>query len=173
MKEYYPSYRAPSSLRVANPNPVRTGFWNNSMKSSSCFSFWQHVCCVIHSVELGRDRKAPDKMTISAVCASGVYRLWRNSGYAIGALTVGLWAGAFGGLTAIAAIRVLSFLSCVIVGAAMRETLWSKSNALHWSDIVQNLASSSRAGRNRHWACYHTSSYDFAYEAMEGWPSLP
>jgi uridine phosphorylase len=34
-------------------------------------------------------------------------------------------------------------------------------------DIVQNLASSGLANRNRHWACYHTSMYDFTYEGIE------
>ena len=34
-------------------------------------------------------------------------------------------------------------------------------------DIVQNLASSRLAERNRHWACYHTSMYDFTYEGIE------
>ena len=34
-------------------------------------------------------------------------------------------------------------------------------------DIVQNLASSGLAERNRHWACYHTSMYDFTYEGIK------
>jgi len=34
-------------------------------------------------------------------------------------------------------------------------------------DIVQNLASSRLAERNRHWACYHTSLYNFTYEGIE------
>ncbi len=55
--------------------------------------------------------------------AVGVYRLWRDGGYAAGALTAGLLADAFGGLTAIAAIGVLTFVSGVIVAVVMRETL--------------------------------------------------
>ena len=55
--------------------------------------------------------------------AVGVYRLWRDAGYAVGALTAGLLADAFGGLTAIAAIGALTFLSGAIVAAVMRETL--------------------------------------------------
>ena len=53
----------------------------------------------------------------------GVYRLWRDMGYAVGALTAGLLADAFGGWTAIAAIGALTFVSGVIVAAVMRETL--------------------------------------------------
>jgi len=34
-------------------------------------------------------------------------------------------------------------------------------------DIVQNLASSRLAERNRHWACYHTSMYNFSYDGIE------
>jgi len=55
--------------------------------------------------------------------AVGVYRLWRDAGYAVGALAAGLLADAFGGLTAIAAIGALTFLSGAIVAAVMRETL--------------------------------------------------
>jgi len=53
----------------------------------------------------------------------GVYRLWRDMGYAVGALTAGLLADAFGGWIAIAAIGALTFVSGVIVAAVMRETL--------------------------------------------------
>jgi uridine phosphorylase len=34
-------------------------------------------------------------------------------------------------------------------------------------DIGQNLVSSRLAERNRYWACYHTSMYDFTYEGIE------
>jgi MFS family permease len=60
--------------------------------------------------------------------AVGVYRLWRDSGYALGALAAGLLADAFGVTTAIAAIGVLTFLSGVIVATVMRETLRSLSH---------------------------------------------
>jgi MFS family permease len=60
--------------------------------------------------------------------AVGVYRLWRDAGYAVGALTAGLLADAFGGLTAIAAIGALTFVSGTIVAAVMRETHGSRSN---------------------------------------------
>lgn len=55
--------------------------------------------------------------------AVGVYRLWRDAGYAVGALSAGLLADAFGGSTAIAAIGALTFLSGAVVAAIMRETL--------------------------------------------------
>src|SRR5262249_43831843 len=55
--------------------------------------------------------------------AVGVYRLWRDAGYAVGALAAGLVADAFGGSTAIIAIGVLTFLSGLVVAADMHETL--------------------------------------------------
>jgi MFS family permease len=55
--------------------------------------------------------------------AVGVYRLWRDSGYAIGALTAGLLADAFGGSTAIGVIGALTFLSGALAAAVMQETL--------------------------------------------------
>jgi MFS family permease len=60
--------------------------------------------------------------------AVGVYRLWRDAGYAVGALAAGLLADAFGSLTAIAAIGALTFLSGAVVALVMRETLKQISN---------------------------------------------
>jgi MFS family permease len=55
--------------------------------------------------------------------AVGVYRLWRDAGYAVGALMAGLLADAFGGSIAIGAIGALTFLSGAVVAAMMHETL--------------------------------------------------
>jgi MFS family permease len=60
--------------------------------------------------------------------AVGVYRLWRDAGYAVGALAAGLLADTFGGSSAIIAIGALTFLSGAIVATAMRETLRPISN---------------------------------------------
>jgi MFS family permease len=57
--------------------------------------------------------------------AVGVYRLWRDGGYAVGALLSGLLADAFGLPAAIAAIGALTFLSGAIVAAVMYETVGS------------------------------------------------
>lgn len=54
--------------------------------------------------------------------AVGVYRLWRDLGYAVGALLSGIIADLFGVGWAIGAIGALTFLSGVIVAARMRET---------------------------------------------------
>jgi MFS family permease len=55
--------------------------------------------------------------------AVGVYRLWRDVGYAVGALISGLLADALGIPFAMAAIAALTFLSGVIVAVVMYETL--------------------------------------------------
>jgi MFS family permease len=61
--------------------------------------------------------------------AVGVYRLWRDSGYAIGALLAGILAEMFGVPWAIGVIGVLTFLSGVVVKFVMSETLRRKQLA--------------------------------------------
>jgi len=62
--------------------------------------------------------------------AVGVYRLWRDGGYAVGAILAGVLADALGIPFAIATIGGLTFLSGLIVAGVMYETLpiRSKSN---------------------------------------------
>jgi MFS family permease len=55
--------------------------------------------------------------------AVGVYRLWRDLGYAIGALLAGLTADAFGLNVAMWVIAALTFLSGVVSATRMSETL--------------------------------------------------
>ncbi len=53
--------------------------------------------------------------------AVGVYRLWRDGGYAIGGLCAGILADAFGGPAAVGAVAGLTALSGVVVAVTMRE----------------------------------------------------
>ncbi len=55
--------------------------------------------------------------------AVGVYRLWRDSGFAVGGLTVGLLADAFNIPVAIAVVGALTFVSGVVLAGVMYETL--------------------------------------------------
>ena len=54
--------------------------------------------------------------------AVGVYRLWRDGGFAVGALLAGVLADAFSLLTAIWTIACLTAMSGTIVAARMYET---------------------------------------------------
>lgn len=58
--------------------------------------------------------------------AVGVYRLWRDGGYALGALLTGALADLLGVPWAIAGIALLTFTSGVVVLACMYETLPAK-----------------------------------------------
>jgi MFS family permease len=55
--------------------------------------------------------------------AVGVYRLWRDLGYAVGALLAGLTADAFGLPAAMWLIAALTFASGVVSAVRMTETL--------------------------------------------------
>ena len=55
--------------------------------------------------------------------AVGVYRLWRDGGYAVGALIAGIVADLLGVPWAIAGIAALTFASGLVVLARMYETL--------------------------------------------------
>lgn len=53
----------------------------------------------------------------------GIYRLWRDSGYAVGALVAGLVADAFGLSAAVWVVAALTMVSGFIVSWRMKETL--------------------------------------------------
>lgn len=54
--------------------------------------------------------------------AVGVYRLWRDGGFAVGALLAGILADAYGLTAAIWAIAVLTAASGLVVAVRMNET---------------------------------------------------
>ncbi len=56
--------------------------------------------------------------------AIGVYRLWRDGGYAVGALAVGLMADALGGKAAISATAALTVASGLVVALRMPSEAW-------------------------------------------------
>ena len=55
--------------------------------------------------------------------AVGVYRLWRDLGYAIGALLAGLTADALGLPAALWLVAAITFASGLVVAVRLRETL--------------------------------------------------
>ncbi len=60
----------------------------------------------------------------------GVYRLWRDGGYAIGALLAGVIADLLGLRWAIGSVGVVTILSGLVAVATMRETLPSRNEYL-------------------------------------------
>jgi MFS family permease len=60
--------------------------------------------------------------------AIGVYRLWRDAGYAVGALLAGIVADLLGVGWAIGIVAALTFSSGLLVAAVMQETLPRKRN---------------------------------------------
>lgn len=53
----------------------------------------------------------------------GIYRLWRDAGYAVGAVLAGVVADAFGLGAAALSVAALTFVSGAVVAVRMRETL--------------------------------------------------
>ncbi len=62
--------------------------------------------------------------------AVGVYRLWRDLGYAVGALLAGITADAFGINAAIGLIAILTVASGMVVAIRQRETLAATPSAI-------------------------------------------
>ena len=54
--------------------------------------------------------------------ATGVYRLWRDLGYAVGALVSGVTADLLGARSAVSLVGALTFASGMVVAVRMRET---------------------------------------------------
>jgi len=72
--------------------------------------------------------------------AVGVYRLWRDCGYAVGALLAGALADTLGVTWAIATIAALTFVSGVIVFGRMYETLPALRRAEQRHVVAERLA---------------------------------
>jgi MFS family permease len=71
--------------------------------------------------------------------AVGVYRLWRDLGYAVGAILSGVTADLFGLPAAISIVAVLTFASGAMVAFRLRETRPTASAALTLASVSGNL----------------------------------
>jgi len=73
--------------------------------------------------------------------AVGVYRLWRDLGYAIGALLAGVVADAFGLVAAMWLIAILTFASGLLAALRMKETLHAHATrAPYWTPTQHSVA---------------------------------
>ncbi|WP_083457227.1 MFS transporter [Sandaracinus amylolyticus] len=82
--------------------------------------------------------------------AVGVYRLWRDLGYAIGALVAGVTADALGLSAAMWIVAALTLASGIVVAVRMRETLgWQAGRVASAARIdVKDLAPGSVGGHS-------------------------
>ncbi|RBL94064.1 MFS transporter [Chitinophaga flava] len=72
----------------------------------------------------------------------GVYRFWRDIGYAVGALMAGVVAGLFGLIWAVHIAGLLTLLSGLVVLLRMKETIHAKSeNVEHNTTTAQTILS--------------------------------
>jgi hypothetical protein len=71
-----------------------------------------------------------------------VYRLWRDLGYAIGALLAGITADALGLSAAMWLVAALTFASGVVVATRMRETLHARAPSAPGAPSAPILAAS-------------------------------
>ena len=67
---------------------------------------------------IGDAARTPDRAT-----SVGIYRLWRDSGYAVGAIVAGTIADAAGFSAAIVTVAALTAISALVVAVRMRETI--------------------------------------------------
>jgi MFS family permease len=79
--------------------------------------------------------------------AVGVYRLWRDLGYAIGALLAGVVADAFGLQAAMWLIAILTFASGLVAAVRMKETLIRRSVSAHDRSTVSIARDAQRIAR--------------------------
>ena len=70
----------------------------------------------------------------------GVYRLWRDGGYVVGALLAGFLADALGVLWAIAVVGALTAASGVVAALVMYETLPAARRPSSYAAIAASTA---------------------------------
>jgi MFS family permease len=123
----------PLSDRVGRRLPIVTGMWLQAA-ALGMVVLWQGVApwaTAMALLGLGTALVYPTLIgAISDVAhpdwrasAVGVYRLWRDTGYAVGAVVAGALADGFGAAWAIGIVAALTLLSGTAAAAVMAETL--------------------------------------------------
>jgi MFS family permease len=125
-------YTGALSDRVGRKWMIVFGMWVQAAGIALIVSWPQRAGFAIGAVLLGLGTAMVYPTLLAAIgdvahpswraSAVGVYRLWRDLGYAIGALLAGLTADAFGLPTAIGLVAAITFGSGVVVAVRMRET---------------------------------------------------
>jgi MFS family permease len=126
------------SDRIGRKWLIATGMWVQALGIAAVLLAQGMVAATLGAVLLGLGTAMVYPTLLAAIgdvthpgwraSSVGVYRLWRDLGYAIGAVVSGVLADALGLSTAIAMVAVLTFLSGVVVAFRMRETLPAASH---------------------------------------------
>jgi len=106
----------------------------------------------------------------------GVYRLWRDLGYAVGALLAGITADAFGLRAAMWVVAALTFVSGLLVALRMTETLHrAPAPATHSSEstCIEPAELDAVALRDRLLIVDVRSAEEFAAGHVEGAVNIP
>ncbi len=70
----------------------------------------------------------------------GIYRLWRDGGFAVGALLAGIVADALGVRATVSSVAALTAVSGLVVAVRMYETRQRSSSAVHEESMMGDLA---------------------------------
>jgi MFS family permease len=121
------------SDRVGRKWLIATGMWVQSAGIAFVLAFDGMIHALIGTALLGVGTAMVYPTLLAAISdvthpswrasSVGVYRLWRDLGYAVGAIVSGAIADAAGLSSAIAEVAALTFASGVVVAFRMRETL--------------------------------------------------
>lgn len=121
------------SDKVGRRWPIILGMWIQAIGISVIASFNQFWMFVVGNFLLGLGTAMVYPTLLAAIgdvahpswraSSVGIYRLWRDSGYAAGAIIAGLTADVFGLRSAIWLVAFLTFLSGVVAMLRMSETL--------------------------------------------------
>jgi MFS family permease len=120
------------SDRVGRKWLIAGGMWVQATGIAAIALWWTYPSFAIGSVLLGLGTAMVYPTLLAAIgdvanpswraSAVGVYRLWRDLGYTLGALIAGLIADRFGLSEAAFVVAALTFLSGIIVAVRMVET---------------------------------------------------
>lgn len=120
------------SDRIGRKGLIVAGMWVQAIGIAAITATGQFTWFVIGAVLLGIGTAMVYPTLLAAIgdvvnpawraSTVGVYRLWRDLGYAIGALLSGVVADVFGIASAMWVVAGLTFLSGVITALRMRET---------------------------------------------------
>jgi MFS family permease len=130
------------SDRIGRKGMIVAGMWLQAAALALFLVRGSYALWIVASLALGAGTALVYPTFLAAIgdavepqvraSAVGIYRLWRDSGYAFGALLSGVIADRLGQSAAIAVVAGLTFVSGSVVVARMQETL-------HHAPIVKGI----------------------------------